>query len=65
MGRGVNTGALSPVGGIGEIRMRANLRKIVALEKGYWSHLHGSRRLRRLRQDARPYEARYRGLSGR
>lgn len=30
MGRGVNTGALSPVGGIGEIRMRANLRKIVA-----------------------------------
>lgn len=28
MGRGVNTGALSPVGGIGEIRMRANLRKI-------------------------------------
>lgn len=26
MGRGVNTGALSPVGGIGEIRMRANLR---------------------------------------
>lgn len=30
MGRGVNTGALSPVGGIGEIRMRANPRKIVA-----------------------------------
>jgi len=29
MGRGVNTGALSPVGGIGEIRMRVNLRKIV------------------------------------
>lgn len=30
MERGVNTSALSPVGGIGEIRMRANLRKIVA-----------------------------------
>jgi hypothetical protein len=30
MGRGVNTGALSPVGGIGEIRTRANPRKIVA-----------------------------------
>lgn len=29
MGRGVNTGALSPVGSIGEIRMRANPRKIV------------------------------------
>lgn len=33
MGRGVNTGALSPVGGIGEIRMRANLRKIVAYKE--------------------------------
>lgn len=29
MGRGVNTGALSPVGSIGEIRMRASPRKIV------------------------------------
>lgn len=35
MGRGVNTGALSPVGGIGEIRMRANLCKENEQEEPY------------------------------
>lgn len=45
MGRGVNTGALSPVGGIGEIRMRANLRKNSGVQRFRETDGHGTIRM--------------------